>query len=137
METISRHFNAVLKAMVSLRREYINLPQNDVQVHPHVRHNKIFFPYLKVVVGWEGSTADMKVLRWALESRGVSVPEGACFHRMENYPYYAVTKGRRPGVYDNWAAYHAQVHRFKGATFMGVQDIEEGFTLISSVNVGL
>ncbi|KAK1277054.1 hypothetical protein QJS04_geneDACA017808 [Acorus gramineus] len=109
-ETISRHFNAVLKVVVSLKREYINLAQNDVQLHPHVRHNKIFYPYFKnavraidgthipalvrknkatryrnrkgwisqnvmatcsfdlqfqyVAVGWEGSTADMRVLRW-------------------------------------------------------------------------
>ncbi|KAK1264374.1 hypothetical protein QJS04_geneDACA022443 [Acorus gramineus] len=47
-ETISRHFNVVLKAVVSLKREYINLSQNDVQVHPYVRHNKIFDPYFKV-----------------------------------------------------------------------------------------
>ncbi|KAK1299159.1 hypothetical protein QJS10_CPB14g01565 [Acorus calamus] len=56
---------------------------------------------------------------------------------MRNYPYYAVAKGRRPGVYDNWAVCHALVHRFRGATFMGVNNIEEGFTFINSVNAGL
>ncbi|KAK1261702.1 hypothetical protein QJS04_geneDACA000892 [Acorus gramineus] len=35
-------------------------------------------------VGWEGSTADMKVLSWALESGGFSVPEGK---------YYLVDSG--------------------------------------------
>ncbi|KAK1312105.1 hypothetical protein QJS10_CPA07g00226 [Acorus calamus] len=44
---------------------------------------------------------------------------------MGNYPFYTVAKGRRPGVYDNWAACHAQVHRFRGATLMGVNEIEE------------
>ncbi|KAK1291738.1 hypothetical protein QJS10_CPB17g00362 [Acorus calamus] len=120
-ETISRHFNAVLKAIVSLRREYISLPEDGVQVHPRVRCNRQFYPFFKnaigaidgthipalvrkskatryrnrkgwisqnvmaacsfdlqflyVAVGWEGSAADMKVLRWAMESGGFNVPE--------------------------------------------------------------
>ncbi|MQL85792.1 hypothetical protein Taro_018324 [Colocasia esculenta] len=39
-----------------------------------VRHHKI-----SVVVGWEGSAANMRVLRWALESGGFKVPEGKYF----------------------------------------------------------
>ncbi|MQM04218.1 hypothetical protein Taro_037011 [Colocasia esculenta] len=35
--------------------------------------------FRSVVVGWEGSAADMRVLRWALESGGFKVPEGKYF----------------------------------------------------------
>ncbi|KAK1257137.1 hypothetical protein QJS04_geneDACA022970 [Acorus gramineus] len=153
-ETISRHFNAVLKAVVSLKREYINLPENDVQVHPHVRHNKIFYPYFKnavgaidgthipalvrknkatryrnrkgwisqnvmaacsfdlqfqyVAVGWEGSTADMRVLRWALESGGFSVPEGK---------YYLVDSGYANT--DKFLAPHRS-HRYHLSEFLNL-----------------
>ncbi|KAK1275366.1 hypothetical protein QJS04_geneDACA000815 [Acorus gramineus] len=253
-ETISRHFNAVLKAVVSLKREYINLPQNDVQVHPHVRHNKIFYPYLKnavgaidgthipalvrknkatryrnrkgwisqnvmaacsfdlqfqyVAVGWEGSTADMRVLRWALESGGFSVPEGKYYlvdsgyantdkflapyrsHRYHLSEFLNLGRDEVDGVGDVRDEIHSDVANEdnvggaqlrtmitgqlwggrnalvsigceiihitrsrreggpgytiigqpvtrRGATFMGVQDIEEGYAFIASVNEGL
>ena len=32
--------------------------------------------FIYVAAGWEGSAADMKVLRWALENGGFEVPEG-------------------------------------------------------------
>ncbi|MQM04243.1 hypothetical protein Taro_037043 [Colocasia esculenta] len=35
--------------------------------------------FRSVVVGWEGSAADMRVLRWTLESGGFKVPEGKYF----------------------------------------------------------
>nr|CAD1835643.1 unnamed protein product [Ananas comosus var. bracteatus] len=60
-ETISRHFNNVLRGIVRLKDDYIMLPSR-----------------------WEGSAADMRVLRWACERGGFVVPEGK---------YYLVDSG--------------------------------------------
>ncbi|XP_020258977.1 F-box protein At1g55000 [Asparagus officinalis] len=38
-ETISRHFNNVLNAILSLKQEYIQLPTADIDVHPKIREN--------------------------------------------------------------------------------------------------
>ena len=47
-ETISRHYNNVLNAILSLKQDYIQLPTADVDVHPKIRENPNFFPYFKV-----------------------------------------------------------------------------------------
>ncbi|XP_020082181.1 putative nuclease HARBI1 [Ananas comosus] len=120
-ETISRHFNNVLRAVMHLKDEYLCTPSNNVGVHPRIRDSSNFHPFknaigsvdrthLPVVVrtskqpryrnrkgftsqnmmaacsfdhqflfvctGWEGSAADMRILRWCLESGGFTVPDG-------------------------------------------------------------
>ena len=39
--------------------------------------------------------------------------------------YYAVYKGRVPGIYDNWNDCHEQVNKFTGAKFKGFKVIED------------
>ncbi|XP_020687734.1 uncharacterized protein LOC110103384 [Dendrobium catenatum] len=113
LETVSRYFNQVLKAIMSLSDEFISLHTVDVDCHPFIRANEQFHPFFKntvgaingthiptvvsthlqnrycnrkgftsqnvmaavsfdqqfvyVASGWEGSAADMRVLRWAVE----------------------------------------------------------------------
>jgi ribonuclease HI len=38
---------------------------------------------------------------------------------MAKKKYYAIAKGRKPGIYDNWPQAEAQVKRFQGAVFKG------------------
>lgn len=40
-------------------------------------------------------------------------------NRMKNFKYYAVSKGKQPGIYDNWADADAQVTKHRGACFQG------------------
>ena len=47
-ETISRHFNIVLRAIVTLKRDYIKLPESN-RVPDRIRTNKNFYPAFKVV----------------------------------------------------------------------------------------
>ncbi|OAY72021.1 hypothetical protein ACMD2_26699, partial [Ananas comosus] len=120
-ETISRHFNNVLRALVMLKDEYMNLPPSNVTTHPRIQDNINFHPFKNAIgaidgthipvcvekseqprfrchkgftsqnlmavvsfdhiffficTGWEGSAADMRVLRWACDSGGFTVPEG-------------------------------------------------------------
>ena len=35
--------------------------------------------------------------------------------------FYAIAKGRMPGIYDNWPLAEKQVNRFSGAVFKGFQ----------------
>ncbi|XP_020677924.2 putative nuclease HARBI1 [Dendrobium catenatum] len=125
LETVSRYFNQVLKAIVSLLDEFISLPSADVDCHPFVRANEQFHPFFKnavgaidgthipavistnlqnrycnrkgftsqnvmatvsfdrqfvyVASGWEGSAADMRVLRWAVEQGQFEVPRNKYF----------------------------------------------------------
>ncbi|OAY67673.1 hypothetical protein ACMD2_12047 [Ananas comosus] len=44
-ETISRHFNNVLCALVTLKDEYMNLPPSNVATHPRIRDNINFHPF--------------------------------------------------------------------------------------------
>nr|CAD1831147.1 unnamed protein product [Ananas comosus var. bracteatus] len=87
-ETISRHFNNVLRGIVRLKDDYIMLPSSNAAVHPRIQDNPNFHPFknaigaidgthIPVVVErrWEGSAADMRVLRWAYERGGFVVPE--------------------------------------------------------------
>nr|CAD1818316.1 unnamed protein product [Ananas comosus var. bracteatus] len=120
-ETISRHFNNVLRGIVRLKDEYIMLPSSNAAVHPRIRIIQIFnlsrmllvrstehisvvvkrsqqapfrcrkgftsqnmmaavsfdLNFLFVCTGWEGSAADMRVLRWACESGGFVFPKGS------------------------------------------------------------
>ena len=39
--------------------------------------------------------------------------------------YYAIVSGRKPGVYDNWAAAQAQVTGYRGAKFKGFSSRKE------------
>ncbi|KAJ4747225.1 nuclease [Rhynchospora pubera] len=120
-ETIYRIFKDVLKAILSMRDEYIKLPDSSAGIHPFVGPNSrnhlfknalgaiegthiqavvkkkkmerfrnrkgflsqnvlvacsfdMIFQY--VAVGWKGSAADSRVLRWAIEEGGFNVPNG-------------------------------------------------------------
>lgn len=44
-ETISRHFNKVLRGIINLQDEYLNLPPNNAMVHPRIRDNVNFHPF--------------------------------------------------------------------------------------------
>ncbi|KAI0497482.1 hypothetical protein KFK09_020711 [Dendrobium nobile] len=125
LETVSRYFNQVLKAIVSLSDEFISIPSADVDCHPFIRANEQFHPFFKnavgaidgthipavvstqlqnryrnrkgftsqnvmaavsfdrqfvyVASGWEGSAADMRVLRWAVEQGQFEVPRNKYF----------------------------------------------------------
>nr|CAD1835764.1 unnamed protein product [Ananas comosus var. bracteatus] len=96
-ETISRHFNNVLRGIVRLKDDYIMLPLSNAAVYPRIRNNPNFHPFKNVIGAvdgthipvvverrWEGSAADMRVLRWACETGGFVVPEGK---------YYLVDSG--------------------------------------------
>lgn len=48
-ETISRYFNSVLRAIVNLRHEYIQMPTGNVGIHKKIRDNSLFHPF-KVIV---------------------------------------------------------------------------------------
>ncbi|VFQ73710.1 unnamed protein product [Cuscuta campestris] len=48
-ETISRHFNNVLKALKSLSREFLQPPQLDIP--PEIFRNNRFYPYFKDCIG--------------------------------------------------------------------------------------
>ena len=37
-------------------------------------------------------------------------------------PYYAVKKGKKPGIYETWKECQAQVHGYKGAAFKKFPD---------------
>ncbi|OAY67511.1 hypothetical protein ACMD2_20962 [Ananas comosus] len=56
-ETISRHFNNVLRGIVRLKDDYIMLPSSNAAVHPRIRDNPNFHPFkmnrtLKMKVEW-------------------------------------------------------------------------------------
>nr|CAD1839494.1 unnamed protein product [Ananas comosus var. bracteatus] len=44
-ETISRHFNNVLRGIVMLKDDYLSLPPNNAMVHPRIRDNLNFHPF--------------------------------------------------------------------------------------------
>ncbi len=41
--------------------------------------------------------------------------------------YYVVWRGRKPGVYSNWASAFEQVHEFSGARYKGYKDRDEAY----------
>lgn len=49
-ETISRHFNNVLMAILSIRRDYIKGPTSDEPVHPKIRRDPKYYPFFKVIL---------------------------------------------------------------------------------------
>ncbi|KAK8558367.1 hypothetical protein V6N13_038840 [Hibiscus sabdariffa] len=95
-ETISRHFNNVLKAIKSLSREFLQPPNINTPLEIHSSNR--FFPYFKDCVGvidgmhipahvpakdqsrfrnskgWEGSAADSRVLRAVLDDPDQNFP---------------------------------------------------------------
>lgn len=42
----------------------------------------------------------------------------------DGYKYYAVTKGRNPGIYDNWVLAEKQVRNYSGNVFKGFQTMK-------------
>ncbi|KAK8615432.1 hypothetical protein V6N13_017022 [Hibiscus sabdariffa] len=88
-ETISRHFNNVLNAIMAISLEFFQPPGSDVP--PEISQDPRFYPYFKnvlaacsfdlkfhyVLAGWEGSASDLRVLNSALTRRNkLQVPEG-------------------------------------------------------------
>ena len=51
--------------------------------------------------------------------------------KSDNHKYYAVAKGRIPGIYNNWGIYNEQVHRFSGAVYKSFNRMKEAETFIS------
>ncbi|OAY82550.1 putative nuclease HARBI1, partial [Ananas comosus] len=159
-ETISRHFNNVVRGIVGLKDDYIMLPSSNVAVHPRIRDNPNFHPFknaigaidgthipvmvkkskqapfrcrkgfisqnmmaavsfdlnfLFVCTGWEGSAADMRVLRWACESGGFIVPEGKYYLVDSGYAnteqFLAPYRGERYHIGQFDASTRARDHR--------------------------
>ncbi|XXG52479.1 hypothetical protein AAC387_Pa03g0804 [Persea americana] len=77
-ETISRHFNNVLDAIVSLASDFFQ--SHGSATPPEIANNPIFYPYFQDCVGalgWEGSAEDSLVLNSALtRADKLHVPEG-------------------------------------------------------------
>ncbi|PKA63211.1 hypothetical protein AXF42_Ash020584 [Apostasia shenzhenica] len=48
LETISRYFNSILKAVTSLTSEFLQLPTSSTPFCPKLRKDKRFWPYFKV-----------------------------------------------------------------------------------------
>ncbi len=44
-ETVSRHFNNVLRGIFMLKDEYLTLPPNNSRVHPRIRDNSNYHPF--------------------------------------------------------------------------------------------
>lgn len=53
-------------------------------------------------------------------------------------PYYAVRKGRKPGIYETWAECEAQVKKFTGAQFkkFSTQSEAQAFIDVLSTSAG-
>ncbi|MDH3360057.1 MAG: RNase H1/viroplasmin domain-containing protein, partial [Desulfobulbaceae bacterium] len=45
---------------------------------------------------------------------------------MATKKFYAIAKGRKPGIYDNWPEAQAQVMSFSGAVYKGFPTRQEG-----------
>ncbi|PKA58315.1 hypothetical protein AXF42_Ash013040 [Apostasia shenzhenica] len=121
LETVSRNFRQLLQGVLTLKDDFVVLPDSTTPCHPHIRNNSHFYSYFKdilgaidgthvpaivpvhkqnryrnrkdfifqniivavsfdrqfvyVTTGWEGSAADMRVLKWATEQGGFSVPQ--------------------------------------------------------------
>ncbi|OAY63076.1 putative nuclease HARBI1 [Ananas comosus] len=159
-ETISRHFNNVLRGIVRLKDDYIMLSSSNAAVHPRIQNNPNFHPFknaigaidgthipvvverskqapfrcrkeftsqnmmaavsfdfnfLFVCTGWEGSAADMRVLRWACKIGGFVVPEGKYYLVDSGYAntekFLAPYRGERYNISQFDASTRAHVHR--------------------------
>lgn len=51
------------------------------------------------------------------------------------YNYYAVKKGKTPGIYKSWADCKAQIDGFSGAVYKGFNDINEADAFVSGETV--
>ena len=49
--------------------------------------------------------------------------------------YYAVKKGRTPGIYYTWEECKAQIHKFSGAVFKSFEDYEEAEEYMNNNNI--
>ncbi|OAY84980.1 hypothetical protein ACMD2_19013, partial [Ananas comosus] len=48
-ETISKHFNIVLRAIILLKDEYLTMPPNNAVVHPRIQDNPNFYLFKNVI----------------------------------------------------------------------------------------
>ncbi|PKA66191.1 hypothetical protein AXF42_Ash006888 [Apostasia shenzhenica] len=51
LETVSRNFRQVLQGVLTLKDDYIVLPDSATPCHPHIRNNSHFYPYFKDILG--------------------------------------------------------------------------------------
>ncbi|OAY76845.1 putative nuclease HARBI1 [Ananas comosus] len=152
-ETISRHFNNVLRGIVRLKDDYIMLPLSNAAVYPRIRNNPNFHPFKNVIgavdgthipvvverskqapfrcrkgftsqnmmaavsfnlnflfvcTGWEGSAADMRVLRWACETGKYYLVDSGYANTEK---FLAPYRGERYHISQFNASTRARVHR--------------------------
>ncbi|XP_068666403.1 uncharacterized protein [Aristolochia californica] len=89
--TISKYFNKVLKAIIILQSDYIKRPYSlkDLEQKGFLSQNVMAtctfdMQFTYILVGWEGSAADSRVLKSALTKRDkLYVPEGTRYHLQE------------------------------------------------------
>uniref|UniRef100_A0A6N2MQ14 DUF8040 domain-containing protein n=1 Tax=Salix viminalis TaxID=40686 RepID=A0A6N2MQ14_SALVM len=129
-ETISRHFNNVLNAIMAISLDFFQPPGSDIP--PEILEDPRFYPYFKDCVGavdrihipvmvgideqgpfpgWEGSASDLRVLNSALTRRNkLQVPEGK---------YYLVDSkyANMPGFIAPYNGVLCHLNEFVGGTF--------------------
>ncbi|OAY76525.1 hypothetical protein ACMD2_03515, partial [Ananas comosus] len=62
-ETISRHFNNVLRGIVRLKDDYIMLPSSNAAVHLRIRDNQNFHPFKNAIGAIDGTHIPVVVKR--------------------------------------------------------------------------
>ncbi|XP_052301055.1 uncharacterized protein LOC102614193 isoform X2 [Citrus sinensis] len=132
-ETISRHFNNVLKAIKSLSREFLQPPPQTTP--PEILCSHRFYPYFKDCIGvidgmhipahvpakeqsqfrnkkgWEGSVADSRVLRAVLDDPDQNfphIPEG-------NYYLVDMDYTNTEGFIAPYVGIRYHLHEYRGA----------------------
>lgn len=53
------------------------------------------------------------------------------FTRIIRMPFYAVAKGRAPGIYKTWSECESQVKGFSGAKYKKVREVDSGLKTIT------
>lgn len=51
--------------------------------------------------------------------------------------YYAVRKGKVPGIYESWSECHSQIYKFSGAVYKSFETKEEAESFMNEENVSL
>ncbi|OAY81606.1 hypothetical protein ACMD2_21338, partial [Ananas comosus] len=62
-ETISRHFNNVLRGIVRLKDDYIMLPSSNAAVHPRIRDNPNFHHFKNAIGAIDGTHIPVAIER--------------------------------------------------------------------------
>ncbi|PKA66333.1 hypothetical protein AXF42_Ash007030 [Apostasia shenzhenica] len=51
LETVSHNFRQILQRVLTLKDDFIVLPDSTTPHHPHIRNNSYFYPYFKDILG--------------------------------------------------------------------------------------